>query len=261
MSALPRTQDLFQRYVIHGAQEVMREISGPDEAFRSTRLKIYYDAYRLRLIEALATDYETLKAYLGDDQFDSVARAYIDAHPSVFRNVRWFGGRLAQFMREDQRYVDYPVLAELAEFEWTLALAFDAEDSPPLTFDSLARVALDQWPRIQFLAQPSLRTIELHWNVMAIWHAINDESTPPQPQASDRAVAVAIWRKEFAPYFRSLEADETTLWSCMRDGGTFSEACAALAGCVDADVAPQRAAAYLRRWVDDGWLKDFALSD
>ncbi len=260
MSALARTQDVLQSYVVAGADDVMREISGPDEAFRSTRLKIYYDAYRLRLIEALASDYGTLKAYVGDDQFDSIARAYIDAHPSTFRNVRWFGGRLAAFLHDDLRYANYPVLAELAEFEWTLGLAFDAPDSPPLKFDDLAAVALDDWPSVRFLPQPSLRTIFTRWNVTAIWHAINDDSTPPEPQNAGERTVIAIWRKAFSPHFRSLDDDETIFWNRICDGATFSESCDVLAAQVDAALAPQRAAEYLRRWVDDAWLKGFEVS-
>jgi len=47
------------------------------------------------LIEVLGNDYEVLHAYLGDGLFDTLAGDYIAAHPSTFRNVRWFGGKLA----------------------------------------------------------------------------------------------------------------------------------------------------------------------
>ena len=71
---------------------------------------------------------------------------------------------------------------------------------------------------------------------------------------------IVVWRKNFAPQFRSLEQDERTLWNSIRDGATFSEACDALTAHLDADAAPQRAAGFLRRWVDDAWLERFELS-
>ena len=47
-----------------------------------------------------------LKAYIGDEIFDAIARDYIDAHPSVFRNVRWFGGHLADFRKPGVELID-----------------------------------------------------------------------------------------------------------------------------------------------------------
>lgn len=260
MIPLAKTQDRFQRYVVDGAEEVAAEISGPDSQYRNTRLKIYYDAYRLRLIESLATDYETVKAFIGDESFEEIARDYIDAQPSVFRNVRWFGGEFARFLRTAPRYAAHGVLGDLAEFEWTLGLAFDATDAPPLSFDQLTAIALDDWPRISFVAHPSLSLIRPEWNVTAIWHALNDGAEVPAPERGEPATIV-VWRKALSPYFRSLEAAETALWMSIRSGATFATACDALTGLVDADTAAQTAAGMLRSWVDDGWLTRFTLAD
>ncbi|PJB07711.1 MAG: DUF2063 domain-containing protein, partial [Hydrogenophilales bacterium CG_4_9_14_3_um_filter_63_34] len=62
------------------------------------RLKIYHDAYRLRLIEALSKAYPNLFRLLGDALFERMARSYIAAHPSGYRNLRWYGGELAEHL-------------------------------------------------------------------------------------------------------------------------------------------------------------------
>ncbi|MGH8866218.1 MAG: DNA-binding domain-containing protein, partial [Burkholderiales bacterium] len=110
MSTLIGTQSRFQAYVLAGDGAIVEEIAGADDASRRSRLDIYYNAYRLRLAEALTTDYEILKSYIGDEIFDAIVRDYIDARPSVFRNVRWFGGHLADFLRDQPRYAGQPIL-------------------------------------------------------------------------------------------------------------------------------------------------------
>lgn len=260
MISLEEIQLRFQRYVVDDAEEVADEVAGPDSRFRNTRLRIYYDAYRLRLIESLATDYESVKAFIGDEPFEEMARDYIDAQPSVFRNVRWFGGNFARFLRTAPRYAAHGVLGDLAEFEWTLGLAFDATDASILSFDQLATIALDDWPRIRFVAHPSLSLIRPEWNVTAIWHALNDGTEVPAPERGEPA-SIVVWRKALSPYFRSLDATEMALWLSIRSGATFATACDALTGLVDADMAPQTAAGMLRSWVDDGWLTRFTLAD
>jgi hypothetical protein len=259
MSALKRTQAQFQRYVLGGDSGIFGGIAGPDDAFRKTRLEVYYNAYRLRLIEVLGSDFEKLKAFAGEDKFDAIARGYIDAHPSAFRNVRWFGGRLPRFLREDPRYRADPVLAELAEFEWTLGLAFDAEDAPALVFDDLAGLPADAWAGIAFHTHPSLHMLELRWNIPAIWNAIERNDAPPRPALAEQPVPVAVWRRDYNSHFRSLPADEAAMLRAAIGGASFPALCERLALEHGEDAAAARAAELLRSWVDQGWLRGYSL--
>src|SRR3954466_7897082 len=98
MKQLAQIQAKFQDYVLGGNPVLAGEIEGDNEEVRETRLAIYRNAYRLRLIEVLSTDYEVLRAYMGGAPFDALADDYVAAYPSTFRNVRWFGSKLAEFL-------------------------------------------------------------------------------------------------------------------------------------------------------------------
>ena len=260
MNSLRQTQSEFQRYVLRGEGGIAGEIAGPDDEFRRIRLDVYYDAYRLRLVEVLGSDFETLRSFAGEEKFEAIARAYLDAHPSTFRNVRWFGGRLAGFLREHAHYRAEPALAELAEFEWTLGLAFDAPDEPVLAFDDLAGLPADAWAGVGFRPHPSLHTLELRWNIPAIWNAIERKETLPAPIETAEAVTVAIWRRDHSSHFRSLPADEARMLHAARDGASFPEMCEQLALEHGEEAAAVRAAELLRGWVDQGWLSDYTLA-
>jgi hypothetical protein len=260
MNPLLQTQREFQRHILCGEGDIAEEISGPDQAFRDTRLGVYYDAYRLRLIEVLGSDFETLRAFAGEEEFDFIARAYIDRHPSEFRNVRWFGGRLADFLREDSRYRARPALAELADFEWALGLAFDAPDAPALAFGDLASLPAEAWSGIVFHAHPSLHSLELSWNIPAIWNAIDRKETPPEPLSTGEPVTVAVWRKDYNSHFRSLPGDEAKMLRAALAGASFPQMCEQLALEHGEDAAAARAAELLRGWVDQGWLSGHTLS-
>ena len=62
--------------------------------------------------------------------FDALVGDYIDAHPSVFRNVRWFGGQLADFLRDQPRYAGQPILADLARFDAALSALPRERETP-----------------------------------------------------------------------------------------------------------------------------------
>jgi hypothetical protein len=258
MKTLQSVEDSFQRYVLRGETGIAAAIAGTKPDVRAKRLQIYYDAYRLRLAEVLESDFETLRGFLGSEAFGVLARAYVDAHPSVFHNVRWFGQKMAEFLRIDAAYSDQPILSELAAFEWALGLSFDADDAPVLTFKELSALPPDDWTRVRFRMHPSFHTLSVDWNVIAIWNAIAGEQTPPVP-TREPATQLAIWRQGHTSHFRTLPMDEARLIGAAANGSDFPELCEQLVEEYD-DQAPTRAATLLRTWVDDGWLTGYSLA-
>ncbi|NOS97643.1 MAG: DUF2063 domain-containing protein, partial [Methylotenera sp.] len=138
MSHLAQLQADFQAYLLDDAQNssFIKAVVDDKKVGASKRLSIYHDAYRLRIIEALATAYPKLNALLGDVLFDNIAREYISAYPSTYRNLRWYGSQMREHLLTT--LPQHPIAAEMADFEWTLSLAFDAEDVPELTLQDLA---------------------------------------------------------------------------------------------------------------------------
>ncbi|MEO8006227.1 MAG: DNA-binding domain-containing protein [Betaproteobacteria bacterium] len=259
MKRLLATENRFQDYVISGTPAIDSEIEGRDAAFREQRLAIYRDAYRLRLAEVLGTDYGNLHSYLGDDAFNELAREYLAAHPSSFRNVRWFGGKLADFLAEIPRYAAHPELAELARFEWALGRAFDAPDEASVSFEQVASVPPEAWAGLRFRPHPALRTMELRTNAVAIWKLLNNEEDPCAAETLAAPVTWAVWRKEHSPFFRSLEDDEAWALAATVAGSSFGELCAGLCDWIPEDQAAPRAAGLLRGWVEEGWIAELRL--
>lgn len=260
-NALDGLQNHFQHYILTEDPTFVQHITGPDDAFRQTRAGIYYSAYRLRLLAALAVDYSVLQAFVGEARFRELALAYVEAHPSPFRNLRWYGGDMGEFLRKDARFNTQPVLAELAEFEWAHGLAFDAPDAPQLSFAELAAVPPEDWADIHFIQHPSLHLVTPNWNVVAIWHAHKDGNALPATVSSEQANVIAVWRKDYQSFFRTLESDESVLWQALSNGTGFGEACAELAETTNMsdEEAPLRAAQLLRSWVDEGWIERYEI--
>ena len=87
-------QRAFQDYVLAASETFQAAVRDTSKADRATLLDVYRDGYALRLIEVLTGDYPGLMAMAGPDDFDYMARAYIAAHPSPHRSVRWYGDEM-----------------------------------------------------------------------------------------------------------------------------------------------------------------------
>jgi hypothetical protein len=251
MNALAQLQGAFQDYVLEqgeAAPDLLAAVRRQGRLDPAARLAIYRHAYRARMREALCEAFERTWTYIGDDLFDQMASAYLDAHPSTFSNLRWFGGGFPAFIAET--LAAHPFVAELAAFEWTLGLAFDAPDAPAVHLDSLRALAPQEWAALRFALHPSVHLLPLLHNSVALWQALGEERAPPDPAPLAEPLTWLVWRHALQPHFRSLDSFEAGALRALAQGASLGEICA---GC-DADAAP-RVAACLRDWLGTGMLR------
>lgn len=249
---LRELQEQFQTHLLSGDERIAQRIVDTPCVNASTRLRIYADAYRLRLLEALRVDFPALHTLAGDEEFERIGRAYIDAHPSAHFSIRYFGAQLAAFLRGNERWRSVPVFAEMAAFEWSLGLSFDAADSPLVGVEDMAAIPPQDWGRMRFGLHSSMQRLDLRWNVPVLWKAIDEEQPPQAPVAGEYPQTWLIWRRELRTLFRSLSVDEAWAIDSLHKGEPFAVMCEGMCEWYDENNSATQAALYLRRWVQDG---------
>jgi hypothetical protein len=254
MTSLKELQDSFQRGILAGDDAILGEVNDSVREKRTVLFGVYRNAYVARLAEVLGNDYEQLHAYIGDQAFAKLAKAYIDANPSDQRNARWFGRHLPAFARETAPFANHPEIAEIADLEKALADAFDGPDAASLGIDELAAIPAEDWPHLTFRPQPTAMRLTFGTNAAEIWSAVKDETEPPAPVRRPEPQAVLVWRHDLMARFRLLDAEEAMMWDEAAKGVRFGVLCEMVATFAGEDDAELRAATYLRGWVDNGML-------
>lgn len=256
MSNLSQLQSNFQAYLLDANKNAAfkNKIINDAKVGAEKRLSIYANAYRLRIIEALASAYPKLKMLVGDEFFDEAARLYINTYPSMHCNMRWVGSEMAQHLQ--LILPQHPVAAELAQFEWALGLTFDAEDAPTITLQDLAAIPPENWINLRFSLHPSLNLLDLHWNIVAIWNALDIEAVPPEPIKNN--AACLVWRQHLNAHFKTISSQEFKLIKRMALKATFGALCEAVENARtenDTD-AMQQVAAYISNWLNAGLISN-----
>jgi len=247
-------QDRFQRAILEGDNAILKDIpDGPRET-KANLLGIYRDAYVLRLVEVVGNDHEMLKAYLGEDRFAEMARAYIASCPSHNPNARWFAHRLPEFLKSNGGYARQPVLGELADLERALNDAFDGEDGPVLSMADLVAIPTQAWAGLSFTCHPTATCIEATTNVGPIWTALKAGKKPPPCKVAKERKRILVWRNDRTSMFRELGPEEAMMWAETVKGASFAALCQLLATYDDPQSAPARAAGILKGWLDAGLL-------
>lgn len=226
---------------------------GPDLA---RRLQIYHRAYRARLQDTLADTFGHTAAYLGDDAFAEQAQAYIAAHPSQWRSLRWYGASFPDWLA--QHLPQQAEVAELARIDHALRRCFDSADAPVLAPPDLAALPPPAWASLAWRLQPGTALLQFQCNTLAIWQALDDDGTPPPAAPLPLPGLLLVWRRGWQPHFRSLGQMEALALQRTLAGDSFADVCAALVAAQLSDdpaVDPAaRAGTLLRRWLDDGLL-------
>jgi hypothetical protein len=261
MSHLAKLQSDFQAYLIDAEQgaNFKNQIVNDAKVGAEKRLSIYADAYRIRIAEALATAYPKLKMLLGDDLFEKTAQQYLKQHPSTHQNMRWVGSEMASLLVNT--LPQHPIAAEMAQFEWALGLAFDAEDMPVVSLQDLAKIPAESWPNLSLKMHSSVQLLALRWNVVPVWNALDQEKPPPNLQEIHEPCL--IWRQgsstELNSHFRTVDQAEFDALNSLLVGANFGELCAHLQSNFSEEQATMQAAQYLSGWLNDGLITQISV--
>jgi hypothetical protein len=249
---LAQLQVRMLQWLLHEDAAIKPYIADSQQGDTQERLEIYSNAYRFRLIDALADTFPAVHTLMGDELFYQTALAYLDAYPSHHFSLRYFGDGLSHFLHG---YVaDTPVYAEMAGVEWALRHSFDSADIAPVTLQALQAIPPEQWGEVRFGFHPSVQCQILKWNTCQLWAAIDEGAGPIAPVQQEYPQAWVIWRKELLTYYRSLEVDEAWALDHALQGELFAGLCSGLCEWVDELHAPARLAGFVSRWIGDGLL-------
>lgn len=255
MNQLMRLQNQFQDHLLNASKSIHKAIAKTNDLSVDTRLFIYRDAYTARLSEALANNYPHLKAYLGDEAFGHMCLAYIDAHPSNTRSIRWFGNKLPRFLTHFYDKEHY-YLAELASFEWHMTLAFDAADAPVVQVEDMLTIPPDAWPDLKLVIHPSVQRVNFKWSVASLWEALANDYILPSAIEEPNEQAWVLWRYQYINRYYNLSEDECWAMDAMITGADFASLCAGLCEWHNEDAVGLRAASLMKNWIHSGLISD-----
>ena len=255
MSHLRDLQLRFQDYLIDGSQAIEADIVSTATALAEHRLATYYNAYRIRLIDALAIDYSALENHLGRETFEQLCLDYLLHYPSQYPSVRWFGQHLPAYLAEACNREDAELVRELARYEWAQVCIFDAANSANrVQLEDMAQFPPETWPDLQFDFKPAVQWLDLYWNVPQLKAAVDNSEAQPELQRSDIPLRWLLWRREFKMHWRSLDVHEAWAIEQAANGANFAEICEGLLEWVDAEQVALVAAGFLKQWIGDQLL-------
>ncbi len=236
------------------AQDVADVVLPSAQLSSEQRLAIYTDMIALRFVEILQEDFPAVRALVGSDRFDRLARAYVREHPSTHYSLNVLGRRFARFLaaRDAAELETRAFAAELAQLEDGIQACFDAPASQPLTPAELESVPPEAWDRAVLEKSPHARVLALRYPVNDWYQAFREDRAGPAP-APARSWLL-LYRSDYRVWRSDVSAEQHAILAALFEGETLAEALAAgaAAGGVAIEALATSLGPWFQRWAGLG---------
>ena len=241
----------FQAYLLGSSSTMPCHVRGNGRLPATDLLQVYRRGYGLRLVEALANDFPGLRQLLGEEEFANVAQGYLAAHPSRHPSLRWLGACLPDFLTTHA----CALFAGMAQFDWAIALAFDAPDQPTASLPDLLSLPAEAWETFGLRFADCVSDVPADTSIAALRHALLRHEFD-LPSATGQDISWLVWREGEEVQYRPMPEDERQAFRHMRAGGSFSDMCGLLASACAESEPSRRGAEILKDWLTRGLVTE-----
>jgi hypothetical protein len=253
-------------------RRIAEEIIKPNDRLTSfERLEIYNRQYWLRILAALAEDFEGLRLIIGDRNFEKLSIAYLQDCPSQSFTLRNLGSRLESWLRSHSEFIAgvEDIALDMVRLEWAEIEAFDEVSKPKLTEADVVTLGSDP----QFKLQPHIRLLDLQYPVDEMLLAIRSDqrendivsnavaSSSLRRRARKRSlpkplkIFLAVHRVDNSVYFKRLDAEAFGVLRALLDGKPLSEGVERMDwNSRSGELAAENLKAWFALWSSLGWF-------
>jgi hypothetical protein len=225
-------QKLGQARHLHGLDET-EVVSNEGKASVYARLNVYTSGYLLRLLDCMYADYAISKKFMGDEVFDSFAKAYLLYHPSTSFTLYDLGKAFPDFLNKTkppeqeggdpafEEFMAIPIaLARLERARQEAMRAPGTEDKLQLEYEiSIQNILFNT---LKITTPGCLQLLELDFPMVKFFTSVyrDEEYEMPSPQKTFTAVS----RKNYRVSMCDITENQHMLLTFIQTGDSLYDA-------------------------------------
>jgi hypothetical protein len=222
---LAETQQLFSNALFDAAEEQQVQLLFKDDAqVMERRFALYRGNLTSAWEKTLSAAYPVLKALVGDEFFEALARAYGKACPSQTGDLNLFGDRLADFLENFPHVAEYPYFPDMARLEWALHRAHYADDAAAFDPSEIAQLAPEQLDNVRLILHPAATLVESKWAVVELWLAHLPERANDFPEEIEHHNHAVIARPHWKAVVLPVQPAAYAALHALQNGQTLGAA-------------------------------------
>ncbi|MBS1537901.1 MAG: putative DNA-binding domain-containing protein [Bacteroidetes bacterium] len=225
------------------------------------RMQAYQYAYFARLEDALASDYEAVKHFLGDEQFEEISRSYFKKHPSKSYTLNVAGAHFPEFL-ETLTLQKREFLVELARLEYTISRLMDVEESPVLSFESITSVPNEKWADVKLIPIVGIELLSHEFPANSyLNYLISNKPTPKTIRRKKEFIVV--FRYEYQTWRMTLEHSSFVVLKSLISGKTLGESLELIAEQFPDEITSiqPKISEWFQSWIEHGFFQAIEIGE
>lgn len=192
------------------------------------RLAIYRNHHSISLGAALAANFPTVAAVLGEPMFHRVALDFLAESPPTEPCLAQYGAGFAGYLAQDPRLGALPYLVDVAKLDRAIALADAADDIPTFGASDLERLAQAGLAELRLRPHPSCSLIESDYPLLRI-RTLAQQPEGDAISLDEPGDVVLVWRRGLSVECVRLERGPHRFLDALMRGEPLASAAADLA--------------------------------
>ena len=195
----------------------------PDGSPAPKRYSVYKNNVVVSYLEALAAAYPACKNLVGEDFFNAIGRAYLNATPPNSQLMILFGEGYSEFLKGYEPAQQIPFLPDVAKLERAWRLAYHSADIAPISPEKLGSIPPETLGDAQIQFLPSVAIIASHFPVHALWQAASNMQALNDIDPSKGETALIV-RPDLEVMTHNIESSFGPAIQALLKGDTLNEA-------------------------------------